>query len=77
MIPATVTSIGDYAFYGCTYLNSLTLLNPSLITLTALSGTNAFNGTSTTPAFAIHVPGGTAALYKAAPNWLYYASIIS
>jgi hypothetical protein len=38
MIPQNIKTIGDYSFYGCTNLKSITLLNGALNSI----GENAF-----------------------------------
>ena len=91
-LPDTLTSIGDYAFYGCTSLPEIAF--PS--SLTSI-GQYAFNGCSslqyirieaTTPPTlastnaipstigAIYVPDESVAAYQAATNWSSFASKI-
>ena len=83
--PETVTSIGDYAFVGCTFITSLSI--PKSVTSI---GSNAFNGSrlgdiycyATTPPMCnnntfdgvskncyIHVPAGTVRDYQLATGW--------
>ena len=91
-LPDTLTSIGNYAFYGCTSLAEITL--PAGVTSI---GSNAFQGCSslqyirieaTTPPtlkstnaipssiVAIYVPDESVAAYQAATNWSSFASKI-
>ncbi len=58
-----VTGIGDYAFYGCTNVQSITsyAVNPPTC------GTDAFGGIDTT--IPLYVPEGTMATYQAAEQW--------
>ena len=83
--PETVTSIGDYAFVGCTFITSLSI--PKSVTSI---GSNAFNGSrlgdiycyATTPPMCnnntfdgvskncyIHVPAGAIRDYQLATGW--------
>lgn len=68
-IHSGVTSIGDYAFYDCTGLTSITCLATTPPTL----GTDAFTNTNNCP---IYVPAASVDTYKAANNWITYASRI-
>lgn len=91
-LPDTLTSIGNYAFYGCTSLPEITL--PAGVTSIGFS---AFKGCSslqyirieaTTPPTlsatdaipstigAIYVPDASVAAYQAATNWSSFASKI-
>lgn len=67
-----ITTIGAYAFNGCSALTTLILRNPdSVVTLTntnALSGTPIASGTGY-----IYVPSVLVDSYKAATNWSTYA----
>jgi hypothetical protein len=67
-IPATVTSIGDYAFFNCTSLAYVTSLNPVPPTIgsTDLMGYTVFNGCNIA---AIYVPAEAVDAYKAANYW--------
>lgn len=68
-----ITTIGAYAFNGCSALTALILRNPdSVVTLTntnALSGTPIASGTGY-----IYVPSALVDSYKAATNWSTYAA---
>jgi BspA type Leucine rich repeat region (6 copies)/Secretion system C-terminal sorting domain len=63
-IPASVTSIGEYAFGDCTALTSVTVLNPTPVTIIA----NVFNNI-TLSAVTLNVPTGSSTAYKAAAVW--------
>jgi hypothetical protein len=77
-IPNSVTSIGDFAFSGCTGLTSVTVLATTPPTL----GNNVFNVSwpnSHLPLpnlTEIRVPASSVDAYKAAANWSDYADII-
>lgn len=66
---ASCTSIGDYAFNGCTALQSFICRAITPPTL----GTNGLNNTNSCP---IYVPDASVDAYKAAANWSGYASRI-
>ena len=68
-IPASVTSIGNYAFNGCT---NLTTMRVEATTPPTLSSTNAIS-TATTQ---IQVPMASVDAYKTATNWSNFADII-
>lgn len=73
VIPNSVTSIGDYAFWECSNLtNFYTYIeDPSSVPL----GTDVFNGVPTSTCI-LHVPGGTAELYRAADQWSAFTNIV-
>lgn len=66
---ASCTSIGNYAFNGCTAMSAFLCraLNPPTL------GTGALNNTNNCP---IYVPDASVDAYKAAANWSGYASRI-
>ena len=69
IIPGSVNSIGNYAFFSCSSLNSITcraITPPS-------GGWYIFENTNNCP---IYVPAGSVAAYKAAEYWQSYASRI-
>ena len=68
-IPKTVTSIGDYSFFGCGGLVNVIVLS---VTPPSLGGGAAFDNTTCT----IIVPKGCGASYKAAQYWNEYADRI-
>lgn len=68
-IPNTVTTIGQSAFQNCSSLTSITILATTPPTL----GLNVFNNTNDCP---IYVPAESVEAYKAATNWVTYASRI-
>lgn len=70
-IPASVTSIGDYAFSSCSKLASVTMLRTTPPTL---GGTSVFSSTSS--ALVIYVPAESVNAYKAKSRWSNYASRI-
>ena len=57
----SVTSIGD-AFYGCSNLTSVKVLNPSPISVGYYTFSNRANAT-------LYVPMGSKSAYQAAENW--------
>jgi hypothetical protein len=67
-IPATVTSIGDYAFYKCTSLAYVTSLNPEPPTIASsfFFDSMVFYGCDIT---AVYVPADAVDAYKAASVW--------
>lgn len=74
--------IAASAFYNCTMFESLYLVNSSMTTITALSNTNAFNGTPMSgsdvfPFGYIYVPESLYSLYIAATNWAAYSAHIA
>ena len=62
-IGAGITGIGDYSFYGCTNVQSVT----SYAATPPTCGTEAFGGIDTT--IPLYVPDGTAEAYLAAGQW--------
>ncbi|MBP5476099.1 MAG: leucine-rich repeat domain-containing protein [Paludibacteraceae bacterium] len=62
-IGAGITGIGDYSFYGCTNVQSVT----SYAATPPTCGTEAFGGIDTT--IPLYVPDGTAEAYMAAGQW--------
>jgi hypothetical protein len=69
-IPVTVDRIGDYAFYNCTGLRSITLkgTNPPAL------GTDVFLDVD--KSFVIRVPSAAISAYVKADGWKEYASHI-
>lgn len=65
-----ITSIGQYAFYGCTALEKVII---RATTPPSLGNVNAFASTNNCP---IYVPDASVDAYKAAANWSTYASRI-
>ena len=68
-LPATITSIGDYAFYINNYNIEYTILAPIPPTL----GTGSIMRTPKS----IKVPAGSVDAYKTATGWTAYANVIS
>ena len=66
----SVTSIGDYAFYGCSAITSVTSLNPTppVITASTFDETTEKNAT-------LHVPEGCKTIYWLHPYWENFFSI--
>lgn len=69
IVPAGVTSIGDYSFYDCESLCEVRML-PTIPP--TLGGTNAFKGGYADRI--IYVPVGSLEAYQTATNWSAYAS---
>ena len=91
-IPSDVTSIGDYAFYGCTNLTSVTI--PSGVTSIGsgafynCTGLTSVTVLATTPptlsgnsdftgSYPIYVPAASVETYKTATRWTSLASRIT
>ena len=70
-LPASITSIGRYAFYMCEQLQRISCLNPVPPTL----GTNALSECGKMSK--IIVPSSAVSAYKSAAGWSAYASYIS
>lgn len=70
VIPSSVTSIGDYAFYLCSRLSNVTVNATTPPTL----GFGIFTRTSNN--LVIYVPSTSVDAYKSATNWSTYASRI-
>ena len=70
-LPASITSIGRYAFYLCEQLQRISCLNPVPPTL----GTNALSECGKMSK--IIVPSSSISAYKNAAGWSAYASYIS
>ena len=73
VVPNSVTSIGDGAFQGCSYLKNVQITNGDVTNLTAL-GKDGFLGTHSS--LCIIVPQDALKAYKEAANWSSYASKI-
>ena len=67
-IPASVTIIGDYAFYGCNYLTKVTVAwkNPIAINATIFSNNDNIM---------LHVPTGCVETYKTTNYWKDFKTI--
>lgn len=72
-VPASVTSIGNYAFRYCTNLNELTILRSTTSGVTT-AGTNILTGISSS--YYIYVPANSVTAYKNANNWKTYKNYI-
>lgn len=70
IIPASLDSIGDGAFYGCTGLTALTC---KAVTPPTLHKNNVFYGAPTTAT--LYVPEGSVDAYKAT-KWNYFTTIL-
>ncbi len=72
-IPNSVTSIGYNAFYNCIRLRDFYtyIENPSSVSL----GSDVFMNVRTSTCL-LHVPGGTAELYRAADQWSAFTNIV-
>jgi hypothetical protein len=70
-IPQSVTTIGDYAYSGCTGITEIKLL--SAVPPVIASAT--FNGLPTN--ILITVPCGSAEIYQSAPFWNVYTNIVN
>lgn len=70
VIPATVTSIGEYIFWWCTKLKWVKCLATTPPTLDQ----EAFTDTNNT--FKIYVPDASVSTYQSASNWSNYSSRI-
>ena len=68
-IPNSVTDIGSLAFLGCTDLNSVTILNPTPLSI----GSNTFSNRSN---ITLYVPAGSKSTYKNANYWRGFKEII-
>ena len=68
-IPNTCKIIGDSAFYSCSALTSVTVLNPTPIYISQNTFSNRKNAT-------LYVPFGSKAAYKAANYWKEFKQII-
>ncbi len=71
-LPATITTLGDECFSGCTLLSQVTCQWHSLSTLTV--GTNIFQGIPTTSV--LYVPKGTSSLYASKAPWSSFTTIV-
>ena len=82
-IPASITSIGDNAFAGCSNLKSITIYNPTPINLSAVNargftrgdGSSVFVGVDKNTCI-LYVPEGCVDAYKAAPVWKDFKNIL-
>ena len=61
-LPATLTTIGNAAFDGCSQLTEVTALNPAPIEIDGSAFSNRANAT-------LYLPAGAKKAYKAAPIW--------
>lgn len=91
ILPNSITSIGDYAFYGCKAITEITIPNSvATINMHAFldcSGINIIKCLNTTPPtletdcfsgvnpMVVYVPVGTVAAYKANPGWNTFNNI--
>jgi hypothetical protein len=71
-IPASVTSLGNYAFLRCISLISVTVL--ATVPPTVFAGANPFLACPT--GLQIHVPAASVSAYKSATGWSAFASQI-
>ena len=72
-IPCSVTSIGEYPFYGCENLNNIfSYVNPAE---TTLKGVAVFGGVDKS-ACTLHVPKGQINAYRAADQWKDFINIV-
>lgn len=69
-LPASVTKVGEYAFYNCSSLQSVTFLGTTPPEL----GENAFLGTNSF--LTIYVPASALSAYRQAPGWKAYVERI-
>lgn len=69
VIPNSMVSIGNMAFYNCSSLTSVTInaVTPPTLGMSAFDGTNNCS---------IYVPAGSVDAYKSASNWSTYAGRI-
>ena len=82
-IPASITSIGESAFAGCSNLKSITIYNPTPINLSAVSargftrgdGSSVFVGVDKETCI-LYVPEGSVDAYKAALVWNDFKNIL-
>jgi hypothetical protein len=63
-----VTNIGNYAFYGCSSLKT--------ITCEAVTSPTLGSGNNLSSVTAVYVPAESVDAYKTATNWSYYSSKI-
>lgn len=68
-IPDNVSIIGNYAFYGCSSLTSITVE----ATIPPTLGNNVFDNTNNCP---IYVPSESVNAYKTAEGWSDYKNLI-
>jgi hypothetical protein len=82
-IPASITSIGSYAFSGCSSLRAITVYNTTPINLSAVSargytragGSSVFEGVDKNTCI-LYVPEGSVDRYKAAAVWGEFRNIL-
>ena len=69
VIPSSVTSIGDYAFYGCSGLTNVTCKSSTPPSL----GKHVFLGT---PTSTLYVPVGSRSAYSSTSGWSKFDNIV-
>lgn len=69
ILPETITSIGSYAFNGCTSMESVVVLTATPASI----GTGCFSNTNSCP---IYVPDESVTAYREASGWSTYADRI-
>ena len=82
-IPASIISIGESAFAGCSNLKSITIYNPTPINLSAVGargftrtdGSSVFDGVNKNTCI-LYVHEGSVDAYRAAPVWKEFKNIL-
>lgn len=72
-LPASVTSIGNYAFYGCSSLTSITIRSTTPPTL---DSSYTYTFPSTSQSYTIYVPAESVNTYKTNSKWSTWSSKI-